>query len=146
MTPLRFYQGLVDVTSFCNFGEKTLLRRLSGYNPPDRVYERVLFSIDRATYYCSATPMLDVEPLGYIAEWDEDPGDEAREFWDSLLCEWGSEPSAFEWRRVVDEGRGDPADYKIRPDGPIQGAVLQGEYEEGEEEDAREYAQGNFLV
>lgn len=99
---------------------------------PARVWERSLVTPDIRTFVCQATPSAWVDVLDYYAEFDVDVSEEVRESWDTLLNENPHGGYYVHYHDVFDaSGR------------PKWRHVEQGE---DNEEDAREYAQGNHLV
>jgi hypothetical protein len=139
--PLRYFQGRRDITVEFDFTVLPVKRPVGPL--PARISERSLFTPDARTFCCEITPSLYVEVLNLDAEWDEEPSEELREWWDELLmlALAGDDDYYVHYRRVV-------AAYEA--DGPVTFAGwFTHVHEDGEfdaPEDAREYAQGNWHV
>jgi hypothetical protein len=100
---------------------------------PTRVWERSLVTPDVRTFVCQATPSAWVDVLDYYAEFDGDVSEEVREYWEEQFNYTGPVEGYYVHYYDVFDASGRP---KWR-------YVEQGE---DNEEDAREYAQGNHLV
>lgn len=156
---LRYYQGRRAVYTrgmqYPTFNIDAFVGRPPG-PVPVRITERVLFTVDRATYCCEATPSTYMVVLDYDAEWEADVeasvSDELREWWNMALLECRSEDDCYyvHMSRVFTVSAPSTAtagpDVAFKMPGWLRSAAYQGEYPADDEHQAIEDAFEDVLV
>jgi len=137
---LRYYQIRRDVTHWFNLAAFDLA------DPPDRITCRYLVCPDRGWRYCSAELLIDLVPLDYSAEWDQEIDEKTREAWDTALVDVEREEEAHRYRSVVVDLPDTGEVYTFNSS--VIASAFQGEYSEEEEVDGDplDQAAGNWLV